>query len=147
MVASSVLFCLRGRLTNLDRRRLLPLKEVGGNGTIISRWDFKVASAFERGHEIAGVLWGKRDGLTVRINFSREELSEKWVLANRLCEWQRDPCFVGGTGHTTEERDNIAAEGCEGRVGIARKSHDVFPECEWFTGALRNSVEEGGAAK
>ena len=64
------------------------------------------------------------------------------MLTNRLCEWQGDDCCVGGTGHTTEEGDNIAAEGGEGRVWIARKSDDAFPEGEWLTWALCNSVEE-----
>lgn len=142
MAASSVLFCTRVCSKNRERKRVSFLEKVGRSDAIISRWDFEVASAFERGHEIARVLWRKGYCLSFRIDFCGEELSEEWVLRNRLCEWERDSCFVGGTGHTTEERDNKAAESGEGRVGIARKSYDAFPEGEWLTWALCNSVEE-----
>ena len=142
MAASSVLFCTRVCSKNRERKRVSFLEKVGRSGAIISRWDFEVASAFKRGHEIARVLWGKGDRLAFRIDFCGEELGEEWVLTNRLCEWKRYSRFVGGTGHTTEERNNIAAEGGEGRVGIARKSYDAFPEGEWLTWALCNSVEE-----
>ena len=142
MVVSSVLFSTRVCLKNRERRRVSFLEEVGRSGVIISGWDFEVAGAFERGYEITRVLRRKGYCLPFGIDFCGEELSEEWVLRNRLYEWQGDSCFVGDTGHTAEERDNIAAEGGEGRVGIARESYDAFPEGEWLTWALCNSVEE-----
>jgi len=43
----------KGRLIKPGQRSAFPLEEVGGSGPIISWWDFEVAGAIERGHEIA----------------------------------------------------------------------------------------------